>query len=861
MMTLSRWKVILVVLATIFGALFTLPNLLPPGARDQLPGFVPRKAMNLGLDLQGGSYLLYSVDTQALRNERLTNLTEDVRKALTDAEIPFTDLGQVNGALSVRITDPGLVAKAQATLRGSVGAPLAGVAGGRDVIISAAPDQRVTVAFVPEAFDADAARAVEQSIEIIRRRIDQLGTREPNIIRQGKDRIVIEAAGESDPERLKSVVGQTAKLTFQMVDETGSLQEAMAGRAPPGTQVLPSSDGYAPAYLVKKRAEVTGEMLVDAQARFDQQTGQPIVQFRFNSQGARRFGDISSQNIGRRFAIVLDGKVISAPVIQSAITGGSGQITGHFTEQSANDLAILLRAGALPAPLRVEEQRTVGAELGADAVRAGTISAVVGLVGVIAFMIGTYGLLFGGISLLGLVVNGLLIVGFMSMTQATLTLPGIAGLILTLAVAVDANVLIYERMRDELRAGRSLIASMDAGFSRAMATILDANITHLLSAVILFNFGAGPVKGFAWTLAIGVITTLFSAVLVTQVVLAWWFRTRRPKALPIFETTRPRGWPIIKLLPVRTHIRFVRLAKYFAPLSVLVVVGALALTLYPPKPPCFGMACGIDFKGGTMLEISTAPKPADLGGLRGALGGMNLGDVQVQGFGAPTSAMVRFQTPAGANAGQVVEEVKAKIAKTVSPVRFVRTDVVGPKVSSELLGKGILALAGAILLMLVYIWFRFELQFGLGAVAALFHDVFLTFGLISLTRIEFNLTAVAAILTIIGYSMNDTVVVFDRFRENLRKYKRMPVAEVIDMSINEMLTRTIITSFTAILALAALAVFGGPTLYGLSIIMLFGILIGTYSSIYIAAPVILLWGVRRGGEEEAEPLKPAKVQP
>ena len=320
-------------------------------------------------------------------------------------------------------------------------------------------------------------------------------------------------------------------------------------------------------------------------------------------------------------------------------------------------------------------------------------------------------------------------------------------------------------------------------------------------------------------------------------------------------------WPLIKVLPVRTHFRFVRLAKYFAPLSLLAVLGALFVTLSPLQPPCFGMACGIDFKGGTVLEISTAPKPVDLGALRGALSGMSLGDVQVQGFGSPSSAMVRFQTPAGASPGQVVEEVQGKIAQTIRPVKFVRTDVVGPKVSSELLTKGVLALGGAILLMLIYIWFRFELQFGLGAVAALFHDVFLTFGLITLARIEFNLTAVAAILTIIGYSMNDTVVVFDRFRENLRKYKRMPLGEVIDMSINEMLTRTIITSFTAILALVALAMFGGPSLYGLSVIMLFGILIGTYSSIYIAAPVIMLWGVKRGGEEEAEPLKPAKVRP
>jgi preprotein translocase subunit SecD len=532
MMNLSKWKVMLVVLATIFGALFTLPNLLPPDTRAQLPGFMPSKALNLGLDLQGGSYLLYSVDTQALRTERLNNLTEDVRKNLTDAQIRFSDLGQVGGGLSVRITDPAQQNQALNLLRKSLGGELAGAPGGRDVNVSA-DGGRLRIAFAAQAFDADATRAVEQSIEIIRRRIDQLGTREPNIVRQGKDRIVIEAAGESDPEKLKSVVGQTAKLTFQMVDDSVPLQEAAQGRIPPGSELLQSTDGYSPAYLVKKRAEVTGEMLVDAQGRFDQQTGRPVVTFRFNGQGARRFGEVSSQNIGRRFAIVLDKKIISAPVIQTAITGGSGQITGNFTDESANELAILLRAGALPAPLKVEEQRTVGAELGADAVKAGAISGLVGLAGVIVFMIGMYGWLFGGVSIVGLIVNGLMIVAFMSITQATLTLPGIAGLILTLAVAVDANVLIYERMRDELRAGRSVLGAMDAGFSRAMATIMDANITHLLSALILFQFGAGPVKGFAWTLSIGVFTTVFTAVLITQVLLAWWFRTARPKTLPI----------------------------------------------------------------------------------------------------------------------------------------------------------------------------------------------------------------------------------------------------------------------------------------------------------------------------------------
>jgi preprotein translocase subunit SecD len=529
MMSLSRWKVLLVVVATMIGLLFTLPNVVPQGALQSLP--LPKKTLNLGLDLQGGSSLLLEVDTDALMAERLTNMVEDVRTTLRNEQIDFTDLGQVAGGINVRITDPGKVSEAQNALRRVLATPLPGAAGGQEITVSAQPDQRLRVAFVAEAFDAEAARAVEQSIEIVRRRIDQLGTKEPDIARQGKNRIFIQVPGESDPERLKNILGQTAKLTFQMVDENVSPQEVAEGRMPPGDELLPSQEG-AP-LLVKKRSVVTGEMLTAASPGFDQQTGRAVVQFRFNSVGAKRFGDVTTANIGKRFAIVLDKKIISAPVIQSAITGGSGQITGNFTPESANDLAVLLRAGALPAPLKVQEQRTVGAELGADAVRAGTISAVVGLAGVAVFMIGIYGLLFGGISLLGLVVNALMIIGLMSFTQATLTLPGIAGLILTLSVAVDANVLIYERMRDELRAGRSLISAMDAGFSRAFGTIMDANITHLLSALILFQFGSGPVKGFAWTLSIGVLTTVFSAVLVTQVMLAWWFKATRPKTLPI----------------------------------------------------------------------------------------------------------------------------------------------------------------------------------------------------------------------------------------------------------------------------------------------------------------------------------------
>jgi preprotein translocase SecF subunit len=314
-------------------------------------------------------------------------------------------------------------------------------------------------------------------------------------------------------------------------------------------------------------------------------------------------------------------------------------------------------------------------------------------------------------------------------------------------------------------------------------------------------------------------------------------------------TKTMRWWPLIKLLPQKTNLTFVRYARLLGVVSVLACIAALVLTFVPLQPPCAGLNCGVDFRGGTVLELSTAPRVADVPAIRTTLGGLNLGDVQVQEFGSPTEALVRFETPQGVNGAQQVEQAKAALVRALGPTRFTRTEVVGPKVSGELFRAGLTALAVAIALMLLYIWFRFGLTFGIGAVVALFHDVILTFGLFALTDLEFTLTGVAAILTIIGYSMNDTVVVLDRVRENLRKFKRMPLGELIDLSINETLSRTVITGLTGIMALTGLAVFGGQTLFAFSIAMIFGIVVGTYSSIYVAAPVLLLLGVKRGEQE------------
>ncbi|OJU08594.1 MAG: protein-export membrane protein SecD, partial [Caulobacterales bacterium 68-7] len=435
MIQISRWKVIAIAISVVFGVLFTLPNALPQATLDALPGFVPKQKLNLGLDLQGGSHLLFEVDTASLRAERLANVIEDVRTTLTEDSIGFGELGQRGDLVSVRITDPTKTQAAATALRNRIGAPLAGAVGGRDINVNIRETNRIELAFAPEAMAADASKAVDQSIETIRRRIDSLGTKEPTIIRQGTNRIVVQAPGESDPQRLRDIIGQTAKLTFQMVDENVSAADLEAGRAPPGSVILP--DEFGAPLAVKRRAVVTGEMLTDARQSFDQQSGRPEVSFTFNGVGARRFGEVTAQNIGKRFAIVLDDKIISAPTIQSAIPNGNGRITGNYTAESANDLALLLRSGALPAKLNVEEQRQVGAELGADSIRAGVISLAIGGAAIIVFIVLAYGL-FGVFAALALVVNVLLIVAAMSMTQATLTFPGIACIILTLAVAVDA---------------------------------------------------------------------------------------------------------------------------------------------------------------------------------------------------------------------------------------------------------------------------------------------------------------------------------------------------------------------------------------------------------------------------------------
>jgi protein-export membrane protein SecD len=531
MINLSRWKVGLVIVAVLLGIVFSLPNFLPASVRDQVKGYMPTQILNLGLDLQGGSYLLMEVDTDDLIKTQVASVADNVKSGLDEKGIAYTGPSVTGKTVSVRINDASRIPEAL-TVLAKLGTPLPNNAAVKDINVQQGSDQAIVLTLSDEGIRSNSAGAVATSIEVIRKRIDTLGTKEPSITRQGINRIVIEAPGESDPEQLKRLIGRTAKLTFQMVDETVGPADIAAGRIPPGSEALPDDSRGGTPLVVRKAILVTGGMLDKASVEVDQYQ-RPAIGFSFKSEGAKKFGDVTLRNIGKRFAIILDGHIVSAPTIQGAITNGSGQITGSFTHEEASEVVNVLKSGALPAKLNFESQRTVGAELGADAVHAGMVSTIIAFITIVVFMLLAYGFVFGGVSVAALLVNLLLIIASMTLFQATLTLPGVAGLILSLAVAVDANVLIYERIRDEERSGHKPVAALDVGFSRALVSIMDANITSLISALIMFVFGAGPVRGFAWTLMIGVFTSVFSAILVSQVLLGWWYRATKPKKLPI----------------------------------------------------------------------------------------------------------------------------------------------------------------------------------------------------------------------------------------------------------------------------------------------------------------------------------------
>lgn len=523
------------------GVLCAAPNLIAEKDLPNYPAFVQNLRLNLGLDLRGGSHLMLQMDKKVLVEKQIKILRANVRNVLRGknedgkyvGSIRYKDLAAKKDHVEFRTSDAADMEKALAavkTLIQPLSATSFGTTPGNNLEVSQTEDGRIIVKPTEPFVIQKVASTIDSAIEVVRKRVDELGTTEPSIQRQGDDRILLQVPGYDNPEKLKAVVKQAAVLSFHLVVRNATAKEAEDGLTEPGTSILPSLDQYATHYVIEDEPLITGADLANAQQSFSAQSNRPVVTFRMNSRGAVRFGEVTTNNVGRPFAIVLDGKIISAPRINEPITGGSGEISGNFTVASADDLAILLRSGSLEAPLAILEERTVDASLGADSIAAGRLAAVIGLCAVVLFILMAYGL-FGVFANIALVVNIAMIIGALSLLQATLTLPGIAGIVLTMGMAVDANVLIYERIREELRAGKTAISSIEAGYSRALTTILDANITTFLAAIILFFLGSGPVRGFAVTLSIGIFTSVFTAFVLTRWMIAIWLQSKRSQKI------------------------------------------------------------------------------------------------------------------------------------------------------------------------------------------------------------------------------------------------------------------------------------------------------------------------------------------
>lgn len=518
MVRIETWKIVLILALTVYGVLLALPNMYSPSVRDSLPGWLPSKTINLGLDLQGGSHLLLQVDMKKAMEDRFQSMADGARSELRSAKLSYSGLRALDNGITFKIdnveTDRSLAYKTARNID-------------READVDIKNDGTVTLTMTERGYKEIQASIVNHSIEIIRRRVDETGTKEPLIQRQGDDRIVLQLPGLENPDDVKALLGKTAKMTFHLVDDTAT----MGGASGFGTMMLPSADMGGEKLAIRKRALLGGDSLVDAQPSFGQ-NNEPVVSFKFDSLGGKRFCEITRQNVGKPFAIVLDNTIISAPRINEAICGGQGIISGRFDVKSANELALLLRAGALPAPLNVIEERSVGPSLGADSIAAGEVALKWALALVIAYMVLVYGL-FGVFASVALIFNMVFIMSFFSLLQATLTMPGIAGIVLTIGMAVDANVLIFERIREMLRGGRSIISAIDTGYTEAMNTIIDSNLTTLIAAVVLFMLGSGPIKGFGVALTIGIVTSMFSAIMLTRLMVLAWLKQTKPKTLTL----------------------------------------------------------------------------------------------------------------------------------------------------------------------------------------------------------------------------------------------------------------------------------------------------------------------------------------
>ncbi len=803
-------------LIILLGLLSAAPNLPLGGFADSLPRWYADNRVALGLDLRGGSHLLLAVDTEALAASDNQQFADQFAAALrADGIAHHTPVVSIE-AIRIIPADPARLTDMAAVVR-----PLAR-AGAERLFSVEQRDGALLIRPTRAHAEALVDDAVERSLEVVRRRLNESGLVDPSITRQGEDGVLVQLPGVDDPAQIRQLLGTTARMTFHWAADGRSPREA--------TLSLPDEGGTGQLRL-ERRVALEGKHIRDAQLAYHQATGQPVVTFRLDGEGARLFGDMTRQNLGRQLAVVLDDRVITAPVIRGVIAGGSGEISGRFSAAEANDLALLLRAGALPAPLDVVEERTVGPDLGSDAIAMGISTGLVGAGLVLLFMVGIYGR-WGLIACVGLAISVGLIFGVLSVLRATLTLPGIAGIILSIGMAVDANILINERIREETRRGRSALGALDAGFRRAYGTILDSNVTSLIAISLLFLFGSGPVRGFAVAMAIGLVTSMFTAISFTRLIMEWRVRRQDREQLVI------SGIRALDRLSGRAlnlmRGRFVGLAA-----SAVLSLASMALFLSP------GLKYGVDFSGGTVVEVVAPTTSVET--LRQGLAGLGQVALAIQEFGDDGHFLVRLpmEDAEQVASGETVAALKSAVLTLTPDATFPRVEMVGPKVSGDFSDATVLAILLAGLGMLAYLWLRFEFHFALAATLTIALDLTKTIGFFVLAGVEFNLTAVAAMLALMGYSVNDKVVVFDRVRENLRLTPDRPMLELLNDSITSTLTRTVFTSVTTFLALVPMAVAGGAAVQSFAWPMLFGIVVGTSSSVLIAAPILHLLGQRR----------------
>ena len=825
-------------------------------APDWWKKYLAPEGLRLGLDLQGGMHLVLKVNLQKAEENTLLFAAEDLKNILAEKGISAvrTPSPEPN-TLIFTLPNTGAVEQVESIITNDFPEIEARVESKEGSF------PRIFLSLKEEKRNFIQNNAVDQSLEILRNRIDQFGVAEPVIIRQGEAEIVIQLPGVKDPQRALELIGGTAQLEFKLVADTAGLDlnkmiadakekqkwqegediaklnRALAPLLPDATAIYfekiknkETGKEIAVPILLEEKVLMTGDMIKDARVRIGGQFNEPYVALEMTGRGSKIFAEITGENVGRRMAIVLDDNVRSAPVIQDRIVGGSAQITGSFDHAEASDLAIVLRVGALPAPVDIIQNLTVGASLGKDSIQRGLSAGIFGTILVLAFMM-IYYRLPGVIANGALFLNILLLFTGLAVLNATLTLPGIAGIILSIGMAVDANVLIFERMREEYALGKSVRSSIDSGFSKAFLTIVDSQVTTLITALALFLFGTGPIKGFAVTLLLGIIFNLFTALFFSRTMFDTVHSIKPIKKLKFLQFTKKPSLDYLKLRNITYTIS-----------GVLVAIGLLAFIQIGR-----GTAnLGVDFSGGSLLQYQ-ATSDFTMAEVRKALKGTELEDVNLQKIENEHRLMIKVKKTDEVVAN-LSEQVNAIFAEKLADKGFIleSQSEIGSSVSAVLRNKAILAIALSLAGVICYLTLRFDIRFGLAAAAATFHDVLVVLGICWLMNIEITLLIVTALLTLAGYSLNDSVVVFDRIRENMKKLgEKASIFTVINESINQVISRTIVTSFTSLLVLLALYILGGSVINDFAFTLLAGILVGTYSSIFIASPLLTLGGPKK----------------